>query len=184
MRGQVFGSVSFIHALPFSCHVVSGCWFVCWSCPVCMEAVYRYALCAGIGGHTYHQYLQTNPIGTFISVSGPSYGMCHTLAHPTDLLTSSLKLQGTFAHRFPSDVTTRHRDCRSATCITLQHCHAACFESVLLRTVANRWLKISFSARFLRLRWVATLQWPYLPCSRDVDSAWSGLHGRIARRVF
>ena len=37
----LFGSVSFIHALPLSCHVVSGCLFVCWSCPVCVEAVYR-----------------------------------------------------------------------------------------------------------------------------------------------
>ena len=37
----LFGSVSFIHALPFSCHEVSVCLFVCWSCPVCVEAVYR-----------------------------------------------------------------------------------------------------------------------------------------------
>ena len=63
-------------ALLFDNPVVHGCLFCCLSCPVCMGAMYcRSAMpCVpDCWGAVSHHYLQTNPIGTFISLSGFTY---------------------------------------------------------------------------------------------------------------
>ena len=60
----------------FACPVMNGCLFCCLSCPVCLEATY---VCSAMPcvpdcwGAVWHHYLHTNPIGTFISLSGFTY---------------------------------------------------------------------------------------------------------------